>query len=292
MTTVGIVSPGAMGSALGAALAAGGARVVATVSGRSERTRRLARGLELLDTLDDVVAASDVVLVVVPPGEARTVAGALAEAAGRIGARPLVADLDAVAPATVRAIEADLAAAGLELVDGAISGPPPRAGGSTRIYLSGGRARLLAALAAPGVAWRVVGPDVGAASAVKMSTASVYKGSVALLTQALRAAHANGVLEPVLDDLREALPGLGGAPSATLQRAAAKAGRYVDEMHEIAATQAAAGLAPELFEALALVYRQVAETPLGTAAPEDADPGRPLADLLDALRPDGASALG
>ena len=56
MTVIGIVSPGAMGSALGRAWAAGGARVVATVDGRSARTRRLAHGLELLPTLADVVA--------------------------------------------------------------------------------------------------------------------------------------------------------------------------------------------------------------------------------------------
>ena len=71
---IGIVSPGAMGSALGRAWAAGGAdrddsrgrpgsaRVVATVSGRSARTVALAEGLELLPDLAAVVAASDVVV--------------------------------------------------------------------------------------------------------------------------------------------------------------------------------------------------------------------------------------
>ncbi|MGI8417298.1 MAG: hypothetical protein ACR2P2_14065 [Nakamurella sp.] len=39
--TIGIVSPGAMGSALGGAWQRGGARVVDTVAGRSERTRAL-----------------------------------------------------------------------------------------------------------------------------------------------------------------------------------------------------------------------------------------------------------
>jgi hypothetical protein len=39
---IGVVSPGAMGSAVGAALVRGGARVVATVEARSDRTRRLA----------------------------------------------------------------------------------------------------------------------------------------------------------------------------------------------------------------------------------------------------------
>ena len=74
MATVGIVSPGAMGSAIGRVLADGGARVVATTAGRSERTERLADGLELLPALPDVVAASEIVLSVVPPGEALAVA--------------------------------------------------------------------------------------------------------------------------------------------------------------------------------------------------------------------------
>ena len=46
-------------------------RVLATVDGRSERTRSLAHGLELVPDLDAVVAGSDVVVSVVPPGAAR-----------------------------------------------------------------------------------------------------------------------------------------------------------------------------------------------------------------------------
>ena len=49
----------------------------------------------------------------------------------------------------------------------------------------------------------VVGEDAVAALAVKMSTASVYKGTAALLAQALRAADHYGVLRHVLDDLDE-----------------------------------------------------------------------------------------
>ena len=58
MNTVGIVSPGAMGSAVGHVLAAGGARVVATLEHRSARTAKLAEGIELLPSLDAVVEAS------------------------------------------------------------------------------------------------------------------------------------------------------------------------------------------------------------------------------------------
>ena len=282
---VGIVSPGAMGSGLARALGAGGAQVVTTVAGRSERTRRLAEtsGADRLGTLDDVVRAADIVLSIVPPGEARAAAAAIAAAAQRAGSAPLVADLNAISPATATEIEADLLEVGLDLVDGSISGPPPRDGAETRIYLSGERAGEVAALGGPGVAWIPVGEDVGAASAVKMSTASVYKGSGALLLHALAAAHANGVLEPVVDDLRRTWPDLVDGASSWLQSSAAKADRYVGEMEEIAATQAAAGLTPALFEAMADVYRELARSPLARRAPEDVDPGMPLGDALDAV---------
>jgi 3-hydroxyisobutyrate dehydrogenase-like beta-hydroxyacid dehydrogenase len=282
---VGIVSPGAMGSGLARALVAGGTRVVATVDGRSARTARLAgaSGAELLPALEDVVRAADVVLSIVPPAEARTVANAIAGAARRTEVGPLVADLNAIAPSTARAIETELAAAGLTLVDGSISGPPPREGVETRVYVSGRRATEIASLAGAGIAWRVVGGEVGAASAVKMSTASVYKGTSALLVHALAAAHRNGVLEPVLDDLLRSVPELVDDASRLLQSAAAKAGRYVGEMEEIADAQGTVGLTPGLFEAMADVYRALAESPLAARAPEEADGDLPLEAVLDEL---------
>lgn len=285
MGTVGIVSPGAMGSAIGRVLADGGARVVATVAGRSERTRQLAEGLELLATLQMVVAASDIVLSVVPPGEARSVADAVAAAAAETGARPLVADLNAVSPATAADVAARLEAAGLEAVDGSISGPPPRRPGTTVVYLSGLGAARVRNLDAPGLELRVVGSSIGTASAIKMSTASFYKGQVGLLTQALRAAHANGVLELVLDDLRRAYPELVADAGRILQSAAAKSGRYVAEMQEISQTQAAADLTPDLFAAYADVYAGLSTSEAARRAPEDADPAAALEDVLASIDP-------
>src|SRR6476619_5379858 len=105
-----MVGTGEMGSAVGAAYRAGGARVVATIERRSERSQRLARAadLELLGSLDDVISAADVVLSVVPPAAAVDVARDIAVAATRVQAAPLVADLNAVAPATVVEIAARL----------------------------------------------------------------------------------------------------------------------------------------------------------------------------------------
>jgi 3-hydroxyisobutyrate dehydrogenase-like beta-hydroxyacid dehydrogenase len=282
---VGIVSPGAMGSGIASALLAGGSRVVATVAGRSERTRTLAAasGAELLPSLDEVVGAAGVVLSVVPPAEASATAAAIGSAALRVSAAPLVADLNATAPATARAIGTELGAARLDFVDGSISGPPPGAGLETRIYLSGPRAQEIAALPAAGIGWLVVDGGVGSASAVKMSTASVYKGTTAVLAHALLAAHRNGVLEPVLDDLRRGSPELLEGASRRLQSAAAKSGRYVGEMKQIAQAQAEAGLPAELFEGMAEAYQALATSPLAAGAPEQVDQALPLESVLDAL---------
>jgi 3-hydroxyisobutyrate dehydrogenase-like beta-hydroxyacid dehydrogenase len=276
---VGLVGVGSMGSALGARLRSGGARVVVALDGRSARTRRLVEeaALEDVGSLASLAGAADVLLSVVPPEVAVEVAASIADAAG--AARPLVADLNAVSPSTVYRVAGVLADAGLETVDGSISGPPPHTAGTTRLYLSGERAPELAALPFDGVERVVVGATVGLASAVKMCTASVYKGRVALLAQALRTAAAHGVVEHVLDDL--AASGLAdpARTGAALGRASAKAWRYVGEMEQIAATQAGVGLTPELFRAFAAIYAELADRAVAPA-PEDVPDDVPLGYVL------------
>ena len=283
MITVGIVSPGAMGAAIGRVLASGGARVVATVAGRSERTQRLAEGLALLPTLDDVVRESAIVLSVVPPGAAVEVARDIAAAAGAHRS-----------PAARRGSERDLARPpwrrrraprrpGLHLVDGSISGPPPRVAGSTVIYLSGPRAAQVASLDAPGLDLRVVGDEIGTASAIKMSTASFYKGQTAIFAQALRAARANGVLEFVLDDLAVTTP-----ISSTTRRGCCRASRPSraatwPRWTRSPSSQEAAGLPPELFAALAKVFAELSRSPAAGRSPEEADAGARLEDVLASL---------
>lgn len=256
----------------------GGARVVATVAGRSARTQELAHGIELLASLEDVVAAADVVISIVPPGEAFTVAAAVAAAAKAMGVEPLYADFNAVSPGL--AIKLADVVAPLRFVDGSISGGPPNVPG-TRLYLSGPDAAEVAVLQHPRLDFRLLPGPVGTASAVKMSTASVYKGTSALLMQALRTAESNGVLDTVVDDLTSGFPDLMRNIAPRLASTASKAHRYVDEMHEIAASQDGAGLTPDLFTALATVFGEVATTRLGHRSPEEAGE---LSDLRAVLR--------
>jgi 3-hydroxyisobutyrate dehydrogenase-like beta-hydroxyacid dehydrogenase len=282
MVTIGIVSPGAMGSALGRAWAAGGARVVATVEGRSDRTRGLAHGLELLPTLADVVSAADIVVTVCPPAAAGAVLGDIIESAGEH--RPVLTDLNAVSPDTMAELERRAAGAGFDLVDGSISGGPPSPGGDTLVYLSGQRAGLLADVAADGIRARVVGDRVGTASAVKMCTASVYKGTTAVWAQALQTAYALGVLDVVLDDLREEHDDEVARAGRRIAVSTSKAQRFVGEMEQISATQQAAGASGELFAGMAAVYQRLATTDLATLSPEDAAALTDLETVLGRLR--------
>jgi hypothetical protein len=97
-----------------------------------------------------------------------------------------------------------------------------------------------------------------------MCTGSVYKGLMALVTQAMRTAGAYGVLEEVVSDLDHA----GLAQTAGVARGATKAWRYVAEMREVSATQAAAGLTPDLFAAIATIFAEVSQTELARDDPE------------------------
>ena len=117
-----------------------------------------------------------------------------------------------------------------------------------------------------------------------MSTASVYKGTAALLTHALLAADANGVLEHVLSDLRSGSPELVANVARRLASAASKSGRYVGEMREIAATQEAAGLTPALFDAMADVFAALSASELAQSAPEEIPADATLDDVLAGLQ--------
>ena len=179
--------------------------------------------------------------------------------------------------------------AGLEFVDGSISGGPPRAGSTTRVYLSGARAEEIAAAAPPEIDARVIGGEIGLASAVKMCTAAMYKGSTALLAHSLLTAQATACCRRCSTTCTARSPARSTSAPRSLAVSATKAERFVGEMREIAATQASAGLTPALFEALAEVYAALAESALGHEAPERS--ARPaLDDVLARLRPRDADA--
>jgi 3-hydroxyisobutyrate dehydrogenase-like beta-hydroxyacid dehydrogenase len=252
-TTVGLLHPGEMGSVVGACLRADGIRVVWPSAGRSEASRRRARAADLEDlgTLAAVVAASDVILSVCPPGSAADVARLVA--AERF--RGVYVDANAVAPGTARRVGQIVGAAGAELVDGGIIGPPPHDAGTTRLYLAGSRAGEIASLFKGSALETVVMPgDVGTASALKMAYAAWTKGSSALLIAVRALAIREGVDGALRAEWERSQPGLDARSESAVAGNAKKAWRFVGEMEEIAATFAAAGLPAGFLEACAAVY--------------------------------------
>jgi len=246
---VGLLHPGEMGAALGAALRARGASVLWASESRSAATAARAQeaGFEDVGSVAELLRRSEVLLSICPPHAALEVAVAVAGYAG------LYVDANAVSPETARAIAASV---GARCVDGSVVGPPPRGGASTRLYLSGPEASLVAALfAGTPVDARIVAGEIGAASAVKMAYAAWTKGTAALLLGIRALAQAEDVERALLDEWRLSLPGLEDQSNRAARTAGVKGWRWVGEMEEIAATFAAAGLPDGFHLAAAEIFR-------------------------------------
>jgi 3-hydroxyisobutyrate dehydrogenase-like beta-hydroxyacid dehydrogenase len=252
---IGLLHPGEMGAAVGAALRAKGETVLWASSERSAATAERARtaGLEAVEAVEELARRSDVIIVLCPPAAAVEVASSVPRFAG------IYVDANAVSPATARTISGLVG----RYVDGGVVGSPPREPGSTRLYLSGVEAAFVAELFAGTIVdARVVSEDVAAASAVKMAYAAWTKGTAALLLAIRALARVEGVEETLLEEWRASLPELPDRSVAAARSALAKGWRWVGEMDEIADTFAAGGLPEGFHRAAAEVYRRSPHAPV------------------------------
>lgn len=273
--TVAIHSPGEMGHTVGRVLRAHNLRVIACLAGRSERTRRLAAdaGLEEVASVARLVEEADLLLSILPPAQALDAARTVAEALRQTGAPLTYVDCNAVAPATMRQIAGVVGEAGADVVDASIIGPPPRRAGVTRFYASGPAADAFLGLADHGLDVRLVGGEIGQASALKMCFATSTKAVTALYAELLTAAHEMGVYEALVAEFAISQPEALDRMRRMVPRTPRKARRFVGEMEEIAATFEAVGLTPRMLAGAADVFRLMAATPLADTSPEDpADP--------------------
>src|SRR5882762_8552907 len=265
MKTVALLHPGEMGSAIGACLGGLGLRVVWASAGRSAATRARANaaGLEDLGALQRALGVADIVLSVCPPHGALELAR---EVAGH-GFKGVYVDANAVSPATVRNIGRVVEAAEATFVDGGIIGPPPVPGVSSRIYLSGGRARdVAAAFAGSNLEAIPLEGAAGAASALKACYAAWTKGATALLAAIRALATHEGVEAALLEEWKRSQPEL-PKRSEVVTAQARKAWRWIGEMEEIAASFEPAGF----HLAAADLYRRLEGFKDGTTAPRLAE---------------------
>ena len=203
INTIAIQSPGDMGHEIGRVLVSGGYKVVSALEGRSKRTRDLAKSGGIIDvgSLENLYDDVDVILSIMRPDEALSFVNKMCDLANFHEARPLLVDLNAVAPSTALKAEKLSRLAGLDFLDGGIIGEPPRAtkNQSPRLYVSGTRASELMALNQCGLDFRNLGPSCGSAFGIKMAYAALTKGLSAIAINSMVTAKIHDVQNEFLD---------------------------------------------------------------------------------------------
>jgi 3-hydroxyisobutyrate dehydrogenase-like beta-hydroxyacid dehydrogenase len=233
---VGLLFPGEMGARIGAA-ARGEVRW--SSEGRSRATAERAERAGLVDagSVAELVASSEIVLSVCPPAIAEEVA----EQVFGLGFSGLYVEANAVSPARM----ARIAKLGARIVDGSIIGSE-----AVRLYLAGAPADVaqVAALFERSTVEAIpLGPDLGAASALKMAFGGWNKIGIALAAQAHAIARAYGVADALEAE---------GVAGERVSRAAPKAWRWAPEMGEVAATCSELGLPDSIGKGAAELYRR------------------------------------
>jgi hypothetical protein len=239
----------------------------------------------------ELVQQCAVILSVVPPKDAEATAQRVADAlsGGSSRSEPLYfLELNAVSPSTSRSIESlfQRARVPVRVIDGCILGDPPKrktAASSTQqnefasnsadtewsrpnIPISGPHS--LASLTDgehifKALNLRTIGPDIGAASGLKMCFAAMAKGFTALATQSFATAQKLGVADELKKELTDIMPANLTAAERRVPGMPPKAYRWVREMEEISKTMSEdGGWDPTLFMGVAGVYQAVADDPV------------------------------
>ena len=284
--TVAVVGTGDMGSAVGGAFVRAGYRVVTAGDGRGAQSKRFAAeaGIEDLRTLEAVVAEAQLVLSIVPPAVATTIAAEVVGAMRTVDARPAFADCNAVAPATVRAIARAIEPTGAPFIDVGIVGRGPGVGRErTRFYVSGAPRAAVLDLACEEIQLIDLGGEIGTASAIKMAYSALNKGTDALLAVVLLAAERLGVREPLMHELEfsqiEALERM----QARVPFLGSTAKRYAPEMAEIARTYESVGVTAEFHRGAEWLYSLFATTPFANETRATQPKRRSLDEALAVL---------
>ncbi|MFB2561627.1 DUF1932 domain-containing protein [Rhizobium sp. IMFF44] len=272
---IAVIGAGAMGSAIGRRLVENGARVLTYLEGRSASTIERAKtaGMELVGL--DAIAASPLILSIVPPAEAVAVAKQVAAELRRVGAKTTFMDCNAISPKTMTEVAAIFGGDCGMVLDGSIIGGPPKPGQKgPKLYVSGDIANASGVLIEYGLQVRRIDGAIGAASALKMCYAGINKGVTGLGTAMLLAAIRSGADAALKRELQESLPDLDAKFVHGIPDMYPKAYRWVAEMEEISEFLAEDDPAALIFKGMAGLYRKMAR---------DREEGGLLAGQLDKL---------
>ncbi|MFN4926474.1 MULTISPECIES: NAD(P)-dependent oxidoreductase [Bradyrhizobium] len=257
--SIAVVAPGAMGSAIATRLVEHGCKVLTLLKGRSAATQARAAAAGMTGASEAEIANADIILSIVPPGEAVALAEQLATLINRNAKKPVVVDCNAVNVETIRTIEDIVLSSGARLVDAAIIGLPPKPGTKgPAFYVSGDAAGDIAVLGQLGLDLRLIEGPIGAASALKMSYAGINKGLTGLGAAMVLAATRAGAADALRDELALSLPQVQARLANALPDMLPKAYRWVAEMREIAGFLGPDHPAALIYEGFARLFEHIA----------------------------------
>jgi 3-hydroxyisobutyrate dehydrogenase-like beta-hydroxyacid dehydrogenase len=257
MPTIALISPGAMGAAIGARLAQHGAQVLTSLEARSPASIDRAHKAGMTTVPPANLAAADIFLSIVPPHTAEDVARAFAASAAGLDRPALYVDCNACSPETKHAIAAIVEAAGARMIDACIIGGPNDEGGPS-LYASGAHAGEAAILGEHGLRLTILDAPVGAAAALKMCFAGINKGLYALGSMMRLAAGSAGVGDALRFEMERRLPEILAKLDRGTESVFQRAWRWAPEMREIAEFSEGEPGAGEVFEGFALFYERLA----------------------------------
>jgi 3-hydroxyisobutyrate dehydrogenase-like beta-hydroxyacid dehydrogenase len=227
------------------------------------RTRQQAmRAAGVADAADaaEALAQASLVLSLVTADQALQAA---TDYAPLLNAGAIWCDMNSVAPGTKRAAAQAVEAGGGRYVDVAVLAPVDPAGLAVPLLLSGPPAASAeAALRQAGFAnVRVIGAEVGQASAIKMIRSVMVKGIEALTDEMMAAAAAAGVADEVLASLdsSERAQSWRDRAAYNLERMASHGVRRAAEMEESVKTLASLGVDPVMTRGTIVRQRRAAE---------------------------------
>lgn len=266
MTKIGVLHPGEMGISIAASATNSGHQVYWLSEGRSEKTRARAENYLLIEinSLFQFCQTCEVIISICPPYAAEEVAGSVSET----GFKGLYLDANAISPQGAIKIGQMLEVNGAHFVDGGIIGGPAWAPKETWLYLAGNYTEEIASCFSNGpLETKVIGNEIGKASALKMCYAAYTKGTTALLSATLATAESLGVREWLYQQWEMNEHGFSEGVNRRVARVTAKAWRFEGEMKEIASTLLEAGLPDGFHMAAAEIYHRMADFKDSTETP-------------------------
>ncbi len=290
LNNIAIISPGDMGSGIGRLLVSNGANVYTCLANRSARTKALATNAGIIDlaTFDELVKKVDVILSITVSEIVGEVCTQIASAAEATQKYPIFAECNAISPAKSAHLYELMTTAGCTYIDASIIGGPPARGDTTtgipgkspHIYYSGPDTEDFSTLTEFGLDLKYLGPNIGQASAIKMTYAAMTKGSTALYTELLLAASQMGVSDQLREEFTTTQNDAYTRMEKWIPTMPAKARRWVSEMKEISATFQELGMTGDIFKGVSEMYEMIGDTPLGDETPEAQDRSRSLDDTI------------